>query len=50
MISEAAKVLRFPASQCTEAIEETQSTKELAALLNAERASRETITLVSSGN
>ena len=50
MISEAARVFLLPDSQCTLAIEVTQSTNELAALLSAERASRETNTVEFSGN
>ncbi len=43
--SDAARVFRFPASQWALAIEVTQRMKELAALLIAERASRETMAL-----
>ena len=50
IISDAARVFRFPDSQCTLAIEVTQSTNELAALLKAERASRDTNTVEFSGN
>lgn len=42
MTSEAARVLRRPASQWVLAMEVTQRMKELAALLMAERASRDT--------